>query len=242
MKIGIIGDIHANIDALRAVLAAFEQEGVEQILCTGDVVGYGASPCECIDLLRERNIPTVKGNHDEYVTQIGADWRIRPDAKAAILWTQGVLTDSYMKWLTELPRILHFKNFAVLHSSHVWSPQWPYVTSERAAINNFMFQDVRISFNGHSHLPLCISHEKRHRPRLEMLRNMFMPRKRRLLIGVGSVGQPRDGDPRSCCVIYDTSEMSLRILRVPYDIAAAQKRIRDAGLPADLADRLLVGH
>ncbi len=238
MKIGFLGDIHSNIDALKAVLQALDENGVDKIFCTGDIVGYGAAPAECIDLIRERNIPCVKGNHDEYTTQLGADWLIQPDARTVIHWTQEVLGDSYINWLAQLPRVIEFKNISILHASHVWWPRWPYVINEKAAINNFIFQSSRISFNGHSHVPLCVSWRVNERPELEWLKNMFVPRKQKLLIAVGSVGQPRDGDPRACCVIYDTTQHSLRIVRIAYDIAAAQKKILEAGLPDTLARRL----
>lgn len=241
MKIGIIGDIHANLDALLAVLEALDSVSVDAILCTGDVVGYGACPRECIDIIRELEIPCAQGNHDEYTSQVGQDWLIQPDARIVIHWNQEVLPESSIEWLAALPRVVEFEGMEILHSSHVWWPEWPYVINDRTAVENFLFQASRLTFNGHSHVPLCVSHLPGKRPHLGLLRNMFLPRKQRLLIGVGSVGQPRDGDPRTACVVYDSQEDSIRILRVPYDIAAAQQRIRKAGLPEELGNRLAVG-
>lgn len=242
MRIGIIGDIHANLEALSAVLEALDESSIDQMLCAGDVVGYGASPGECIELVREREIPTVKGNHDEYTCQIGADWHIHPHARTVILWNQQALDQGCLDWLESLPRIIRFEDVQVVHASHTLWPPWPYVMNPKTAVASFLFQSSRISFNAHSHVPVYVWHQSRKRPEVEMLRNMFLPRKHRVLIGVGSVGQPRDGDPRACCVIYDSAEKSVRIMRVPYDIERAQAKIREAGLPDELARRLEEGN
>jgi len=241
MKIGVMGDVHANLDALKAVLEALDRADVDHILCAGDIVGYGACPRECIDVIRERGIVCVKGNHDEYATQLGADWRIHPDARTVIHWTQKQLTKNYLEWLANLPRLARFEDIEVVHSSYVWWPRWSYVINQRTAVGNFMFQVNRISFNAHTHVPVFVAHQEQQAPRLEILHNMFLPRKQRLLLGVGSVGQPRDGDPRACCLVYDSARKSVRVLRVRYDIDAAQARVRNAGLPDDLARRLAAG-
>ncbi len=241
MKVGIIGDVHGNVDALLSVLEALEKAGVDQVLCTGDVVGYGACPRECIDIIRELEIPCAKGNHDDYTTQVGADWHIQPHAKEVIRWNQDVLADEYLVWLLDLPRIVHFEGIEVVHSSHVWWPEYPYVINETAAVQSFLFQSCRISFNGHTHVPIYVSHQPGQRPQLDLLRNMFLPRTQRMLISVGSVGQPRDGDARACSVIYDVGAQAVRILRVPYDVESAQSRIVRAGLPEELAARLAAG-
>lgn len=241
MKIGIFGDIHGNIDALTAVLDAFGHADVDRMLCTGDVVGYGACPKECIDIVRELDIPTVRGNHDEYTTEFGGDWRIREEAKHVIRWNQQQLPPGHIEWLAKLPRSYVFEDFIVVHSSLAWCPDWPYVLNQRTAIHSFLFQDQQLCFNGHSHVPICARHQDGTRPQIDLLRNFFVPRTQKVLIGVGSVGQPRDGDPRSCAVIYDTEQKSIRLLRIPYDVEAAQARIFRAGLPESLALRLAVG-
>jgi diadenosine tetraphosphatase ApaH/serine/threonine PP2A family protein phosphatase len=223
------------------MIEALDRAKVDSLVCTGDVVGYGACPRECIDIVRERNIPTVKGNHDEYVTQVGGQWRIQPDAREGVLWTQKTISESHMAWLEALPRVLSLDGLQVLHASHAWWPRWSYVINERTAVHNFVFQPSRITFNGHTHVPLCVSHQAQHMPQLEMLHNMFLPRTPRLLVGVGSVGQPRDGDPRACGVVYDTESGAIRLVRVAYDVETAQARIRKAGLPDELAVRLAQG-
>ena len=241
MRIAVFGDIHGNVQALDAVFKALEPVRADVYLCTGDVVGYGGNPCECIERLRERQVTVVRGNHDEYATSPEVARDIQQDALTAIEWTRARLSAEHLAWLRELPMAYSRNGISAVHSSHAPVPRWSYVISERAAAVNFLFQSTRIGFNGHSHLPLYVGHQARQRPYLTMLRNLCIPRKQRLLIAVGSVGQPRDGDPRACCVICDTTEKSLRLLRIAYDVEGAQKSIRKAGLPEDLALRLAAG-
>ncbi len=242
MKLGILGDIHGNLAALQAVLEAFDTEGVEKIFCAGDVVGYGPQPRECIELVRERKIECAMGNHDEYVTQLGRDdWRITEDAKIAIVWTQNILSSKELQWLACLPRLVRYKGVEILHGSHVPSPRWRYVLNERTAAENFLFQNNLLTFNGHTHLPLLVKHRSGSAPVLTHLRSFYVRPGQRFLVGVGSVGQPRDQDPRACAVVYDTESDHIRLLRVPYDIDATRKRIREAGLPESLAVRLAIG-
>lgn len=241
MKIGLIGDIHANIDALEAVLKEMEGQDVTRIYCAGDIVGYGACPQECIDLIRSRNIPSVMGNHDCYTSQIGGNWAIRAVAKEAIYWTQTQLKRDYIDWLAALPRTLDCGGFTICHASHVFFPDWPYVVNSRAAIQHFLFQPKKICFNGHSHIPVFVRHLPGEPPEAVVLTNMVLPRRHQVAIGVGSVGQPRDGDPRSCALIYDDEKNMVSVMRVSYPIRKAQKRILDARLPQELADRLWLG-
>lgn len=239
MRIAVIGDIHANIDAFTATLDAIDASAADRIVSTGDITGYGGAPRECIALLRTRGIPTVMGNHDEYVTQLGGTWRIQADAQAAIHWTQLALRPEEIRWLGGLPRLLDVQGFHMLHASHAWWPRWPYVINRRTAMQNFLFQPGRIAFNGHSHLPLLVTHLPGAMPVIQPLHDeMRLPEDRQTLIAVGSVGQPRDGDPRACFVMLDTAAQTVQVRRVAYDIARAQRRIIQAGLPEDLAVRL----
>ena len=242
MQIAVFGDIHGNIDALTAVLQTLNHIGVERMVCTGDIVGYGACPSECIEVLRELGIPAVRGNHDEYTSQTQRlDWRIRPEAREVIFWNRKALSTDQLSWLAALPFMIETDGFSVVHASHAYLPHWPYILNERAAIHNFLFQRAHLAFNGHSHVPVYITHRSGQRPKLDLLRNALLPRARRLIIGVGAVGQPRDGDPRACVVVYDSDVRSVRVLRVAYDVKAAQRRIRRAGFPDDLAERLALG-
>ena len=242
MLTGLIGDIHGNIDALEAALDALRQHRVDRIVCTGDIVGYGACPGECIDLIRQLDVPSVLGNHDQYTTDIGGNWAIRPAAKQAIRWTQAHLRREYVEWLGQLPMSLDCGGFTVCHASHVWFPSWPYLVERREIVQHLLFQPKPLCFNGHCHAPLRISHRVGSLPVAANLGNMLLPRNQRVTIGVGSVGQPRDGDWRACVVVYDEERQFVRLLRVPYPVEKARRRILDAKLPAELGDRLLVGH
>ena len=242
MRLAILGDIHGNLEALRAVLRELDSQDIDQILCTGDIVGYGASPGPCIDLIREREIPSVRGNHDAYATEEGTDWRIQPNARTVILWTREQLTDDQRAWLAALPRVIRIETTEVVHSSHVWWPKWAYVLTHRRAIANFLFQSVRVSFNGHSHVPLCVAHQPDEFPSIELLNgSVSLDQGCRFLIGVGSVGQPRDRNPHACCAVYDSDAETVGMVRVPYEIKVAQKKITEAGLPKELARRLRKG-
>jgi diadenosine tetraphosphatase ApaH/serine/threonine PP2A family protein phosphatase len=242
MLTAVFGDIHGNYEALTAVLQALGTLKVERLFCTGDVVGYGASPRECIELIRDLGIACVRGNHDDYTTRSdGREWRIRPEAAEVIYWTRSQLGKDHLEWLRALPYVHREEEFTLVHASHVYTPPWPYILNERTAIQNFLFQPLLLSFCGHSHVPVYVVHRAGHRPELELLRNILLPRRHKAAIGVGAVGQPRDNDPRACVVLYDTVVRSIRILRVAYDVEGAQRRIRRAGLPEDLADRLALG-
>jgi diadenosine tetraphosphatase ApaH/serine/threonine PP2A family protein phosphatase len=242
VKLGILSDIHANIEAFTAVLDVLDHARVDRLVCAGDLVGYGPSPNECVELARERGIPSVLGNHDEYVLNGEcAESRMQPDAKAALDWTVGELTTENRAWLASLPMAMDLADTRILHASHALRPPWRYVIDERTAVENFLFQSRVVAFSGHTHVPLYASHQHGQRPRLALLNSMFVPRNHRLLISVGSVGQPRDGDSRASCVVYDSKTLNLRVLRVPYDLRVTQRRIRDAGLPEELARRLASG-
>jgi len=238
VRIGVIGDIHSNFTALKAVLQALDDVGVDTICCVGDVVGYGPHPNQCVELLRQRQIPCVKGNHDEYATQGRREWLIRPEARVAIEWTQDVLTDDHKQWLRQLPRAIWLEDIELLHSSHALYPSWRYVFNEETAMENFLLQSAEVCFNAHTHLPLFAWHQPGSKPHISVLENMFLPRERSVLIGVGSVGQPRDGDPRSAAVIYNSKTKSVSLRRIAYDVSLTQADITKAKLPAFLATRL----
>ena len=243
MLIGLIGDVHANLDALNATLDYFDRLSVKQVYCCGDVVGYGGAPGECIDTLVERNIPCVCGNHDSYIVHPDQynPQNVRAEANAAINWTRKVLTKAQIDWLASLPKQLETPDFLVIHASCQPYPPWVYVTERKSATMHLLFQHKRLCFNGHCHIPLIATHRPGRRVSLEYFHNMRLPKQGVTMVGVGAVGQPRDEDPRACSILYDNETDYVTMLRVKYDIAAAQKRIVDHGLPAFLAARLSNG-
>ena len=249
-RIAFISDIHANLEALRSVLAHIDQVGADMAVCLGDVVGYGAAPIECIELIREREIQTVMGNHDEYATLVMDPRieRLRPEIRQSIEWTQEQLfnypKDDLIKWLSKLPDRMDGGDFEVLHSSYA-SPRWAYCMDEPTFDRNFKAQGPQLAFCGHSHSPLFGFMAEDGRPIIDYIRGDN--RKTRIapefksMVNVGSVGQPRDKDPRACVVFFEMESRELWLDRVEYDIEAASKRIEAAGLPQKFADRLKVG-
>ena len=241
MRIGIISDLHANLVSLQAVLAALEDEHCDSVLCGGDVVGYGPRPRECIDLIRERGIPCVQGNHDEWVANGALEWGIREDARRALSWTTDVLSDEELGWLRALPRLVSYEGLEVVHASHAWRGRWPYVLDDRRLVANFLFQRSECTFHGHTHVPLVGVHERGSQPRFRQLRELQLTPGCRCLVNVGSAGQPRDGNPLASCVVFDTDDRRVRPLRVAYDIAETQRQMADVSLPPRLITRLAEG-
>lgn len=244
-RLAIISDIHANSVALERVLATIDERGADMIVCTGDVVGYGPRPKECIDLLREREVPCLLGNHDQYVTLLmdpRVD-RLREDIRVSVQWTQAQLPMEHLKWLAALPMRLEMEDldFSFVHGAYGPHP-WLYCSNSKAFAVNFAHQDVPLAFCGHSHVPaLGIYEGEGAEPSVKYLRKATVPEAEKVMVNVGSVGQPRDKDPRSAFVFFTIESRELELVRVPYDIAETQKQIREASLPDKAATRLEEG-
>jgi predicted phosphodiesterase len=243
MRTLIIADIHSNIEAFQTVLADAESRGkFERIWCLGDVVGYGPDPVPCIALLRRYLHLCVAGNHDRAVV----DWLdirdFNPHAAMAIRWTALHLSNDEVAYLSQLPEKAESGDFVLVHGS-LRQPVDEYVTSDEVASATFRLMRHRLCLVGHSHFSfLC--RESVGGPTFEALpegKPLEMG-KERWIVNPGSVGQPRDGDPRAAYVLYDDVAHSLIAWRVEYDIASVQRKMHDAGLPELLADRLSVGH
>ena len=242
MLYGIIGDIHGNIEALEAVYARLMELHVDKVLCTGDVVGYGAAPGECIDFIRAKGIATVLGNHDFHTAFPERDaLGVRDEAMKVFKWNRTVLAKEQLAWLASLPIEIEENGMVIRHGSCVPFPEWDYVISVRTASMHFLFQRGGLCFNGHSHVPVIGLHRHGCPVIFSMFRNMILPKGMEVMVGVGAVGQPRDGDSRACCILYDDVEKRISRVRVEYDISMAQKRIFEARLPEVLAFRLAAG-
>ncbi len=239
MKYAILGDIHANLEALKVVLEDAKAQGCTHYACVGDVVGYNANPKECLDIVRQMAMPCVKGNHDEYCSAESGLEGFNPHAATAVEWTRKQLTDDDRRWLRELKYMRLVANFSIVHATLDGPQRWGYVADKLAAAASFTYQNTAVCFFGHTHLPLAFIRDNVVRGgtyskfRIEPGRKFF--------INCGSVGQPRDGNPKSAYVVYDMDEGSVELRRLDYDIAAAQAKIRAAGLPERLADRLEYG-
>ena len=213
-RFAIISDIHANIEALDAVLADAKAQKVDDFLCLGDVVGYNAAPAECIQRIRELGCKVVMGNHDHYCSDPSVNLDdFQPNAASVIEWTRRNLSEDDIRWLQSLP-------------------------------DSFTAQRSHVCFHGHTHVPCIFLRDSVSRTIQKWAPADGLLDKGSYFINVGSVGQPRDGIPKACYVIYDITKLnapSIQFRRVDYDIEAAVRRIELAGLPDRLITRLYTG-
>jgi predicted phosphodiesterase len=245
MKLGILSDIHSNLEALEAAYEALENEGCERYVCVGDVVGYGANPQECVDFIRGREILTVRGNHDHYTICDKKPWDIQPYARKVIEWNREVMSADSLEWLKSLPFMAELEDVVFVHSSleALDGEYWPYILDPKSALFHFFLQESKYAFFGHTHIPLFFCYDENHKISIEILKNKSLPKDStcQYLINPGSVGQPRDFDSRGSVVVFDTELLKIEVIRVEYDIRKAQSKIIDAGLPEILAERLSRG-
>ncbi len=239
MRIALFGDIHANLEALEAVLQDASKQGVTDYVCMGDIVGYNADPAACLEIVRAMDAPTVKGNHDNDAAGNHSLDNMNLIAAAALVWTRSQLTEEQRLWLQRLRMVRQVSNFTVVHSTLDQPANWNYVTNRFDAISNFSFQFTQLCFHGHTHVPrVYVKTDKV--DELEPDTISIQPDSK-YFINVGSVGQPRDGDWRACYVIYDLEKHILSFRRVEYDIEKTQAKIITAGLPKMLAERIAEG-
>jgi diadenosine tetraphosphatase ApaH/serine/threonine PP2A family protein phosphatase len=245
MRIGILGDIHGNAEALRAVVAAMRRDQVDTWVQVGDIVGYGPEPSVCIDLVRELGCVTCLGNHDAAVLGLLDTSYFNNFARAAIHWTTPRMRPSDLQFLRSLELVVKRPPFTVVHGSLHMPDQFGYVISQVEAIDSLEQQDTRLCFVGHSHVPaVYMRHagdpQPMHVPQQSEIEISYRGFER-VLMNVGSVGQPRDEDPRAAYGLVDTELEMAWVKRVHYDIAGVQRKIREAGLPDVLANRLSLG-
>ena len=236
----VLGDIHSNLDALNVVLDDCRAQGVTDFLCTGDVVGYNACPHECMEIVRSLGCPVVVGNHDFYVSSAKNLADFNPAAAAVVEWTREQLSDDEMQWLASLPFTHTQMGITLVHSTMDNPETFGYVFDNLQAEANFLMQKTPVCFHGHTHCPMIYEKSMNGVFRIDP-QDFTLPIGRKYFINVGSVGQPRDGDPRATYVIFDPKVRQIRYRRLDYDIEAAQERVRLAGLPERLAARLAVG-
>ncbi len=245
MRLAVFGDIHGNIEALSAVVDHMAAKNVHRYMCLGDIVGYGASPNQCIDVIR--SLPRtncVLGNHDA-----AAVWRYSPyamtsEAKEVILWTIDRLTEENRDFLQQLPVMTSFGDLCFVHANPYNPEAYRYVINRKYALRSFASASRRLTFIGHSHRPVIITRKNFFQVTFDNARgntNRSVAGKKKRIINCGSVGQPRDGDPRACYCLLDTRQKSIEFHRLEYDINGAVQKIKAAGLPDFLSRRLLRG-
>jgi diadenosine tetraphosphatase ApaH/serine/threonine PP2A family protein phosphatase len=240
MRIAVLSDIHANLAALDAVLAVVG--AIDAVWHLGDVVGYGPDPDAVVERLRSLESVGVQGNHD--AAAVGGpeiEW-FNPDARRAMEWTRAVIADVTRGWLADLPATLVHGDTTLVHGSPR-DPIWEYVTSVPVARTNLAALKTRVGLLGHTHLPMAFIEND---GAIEVVSpssgSVLELRGRRALVNPGSVGQPRDGDPRSAFLVLDTASDTITWHRVAYDIGGVQAAMRAAGLPGSLVARLAIGH
>ena len=242
MKIALISDIHSNLEAFQAVMASFAGHDIEKVMFLGDIVGYGANPNECIDLLRSVADYYIAGNHDYAAVDKTDISYFNPYAQEAVLWTQEVLTRENALFLSSLPLADALYDFMIVHSTPLHPELWDYVVYVSDAQIGFRNFAQQLCFIGHSHHPGIFVQDRAGRISAEDQLTIKVKESNRYIINIGSVGQPRDGNPLSSYGLYDTDTNEYCLIRVEYNIALAQQKILAAGLPRFLAERLSVGY
>jgi predicted phosphodiesterase len=242
MRYAILADIHSNLEALTSALGALENKNIDEYICLGDVVGYGADPAECLDIVRQKCKVIVYGNHDYALWNDEILPNFKPAARESALWTRGEVDEAGKTFLQSLEIKISKENFLAVHSAPLFPSEWAYVIKTSDAEKNFNGFDEEICFLGHSHKPAVFTFNDENsscKPVLEPV--SFLSSRLRYIINPGSVGQPRDKDPRACFGVYDSAKREFEIIRVPYDTASAGRKIIKAGLPLEFAVRLESG-
>jgi diadenosine tetraphosphatase ApaH/serine/threonine PP2A family protein phosphatase len=229
MTIAVISDIHSNLQAFEEALRYIEQFKIDEIHCLGDIVGYGGNPNECVELVRKRCAKVVKGNHDLATIDLSHS-KFHPEAgKMTNAWTFKILTEENRRYLAWLPFRIVNSDFTLVHASPESPFDWKYIDSVESASEQFGHFSTPVCFVGHTHVPYVIG---------EDLKSFTLTRSTKFIINVGSIGQPRDGNPQLSFGVIDTVDWTYENIRADYDIEGATRAIARAGLPAILGSRL----
>ncbi len=240
MKIVIFSDVHSNLEALEAFLSALKKENPSLFIFVGDVVGYGADPEKVAKKIKEITDIGVAGNHDYAVIGKTPLHFFNEIARRAAEWTMNNITKETKEFLSELPLIARYEDFTIVHGSFSSPESWEYILSLEHAWREFHHFDTQIGVVGHSHVPFAVRFNN------EKIEEIFdkefkIENEWRYLLNPGSIGQPRDGDPRASFIIYDKNSKIISFKKVKYDVKKAQEKIIKKGLPHYLAERLAYG-
>lgn len=243
MRYAVLSDVHGNLEALEAVLADVQRRRPDAHLCLGDTVGYGPDPNACVDRVRALGGPVIAGNHDLAAAGMLDPDAFTPLARAAIEWTRGVLTEETRAWLRALPDRIEDPAFLAVHGSPR-DPIEEYIIDLPTSLAIFSEHAFALCLVGHSHVPgafiLAADGTVSARP-LPVGRGVRLTHASRYIVNAGSVGQPRDGDPRASYLVLDTAARTVTLERLEYPIAVTQEKMAARGLPAPLAQRLALG-
>jgi predicted phosphodiesterase len=241
MRYAVISDIHGNLEAFQAVLSALSEERIDEYLFVGDIVGYGADPKKCIELLKSLNpVAAVAGNHEWGVLEKMDASYFNELAKNAILWTRKMLDSDEIEYLKSLPLVYEDEKMAMVHGTLNMPEEFYYIFDTEDAYVTISQMKSPLCFVGHSHVPAIFISDSTKVEHMERM-DIKIDSERKQLINIGSVGQPRDGDPRASFAVYDDEAFTVEIKRVEYDVRKAQEKILKAGLPSKLAYRLSEG-
>jgi predicted phosphodiesterase len=241
MRYGIFSDVHSNLEALEAVITAYQTEAIDEYLCVGDIVGYGANPCECLQRVRGMVLLSVAGNHDWGSCDLFNTDYFNAFAKRAVFWTRERLRQEERDYLRSLKLVFEKDNFILVHSMLIHPEEFRYMQDGGSVYTSLEVLSNQVLFIGHTHKAGIFIKNKEgvvyytKEPAVKIIAGS------KYIINVGSVGQPRDGNPQAAYCIFDTAKKQIEIKRSPYDIKAAQDKIIRVGLPRFLADRLTWG-
>jgi predicted phosphodiesterase len=232
MRIAIVSDIHSNFQALTKALSIIDELRIDEIYCLGDIVGYGGSPNECTELIRKRAVKCILGNHDIAAIDVSHAENFTRPGKIAIEWTHDVLMKENREFLATLPYMESSSLMTLAHASPAEPERWHYITSLQDAAPQFEYFTSPLCFIGHTHVPFICG---------EDMKTLYLKKGIRSLINVGSVGQPRDGNPQLSFGVFDTDAWTYRNIRADYDVQLAAQTIIGQGLPQKLGERLFHG-
>ncbi|MBN2542993.1 metallophosphoesterase family protein [bacterium] len=237
MLIALISDIHGNLEALEAARNIIEKIEPDKTICLGDVVGYGANPSECLQIIREMVSLCIAGNHDSAVAGLTHIDTFTTYAKEALLWTIKRMTPEEKKYLSALPMVYEYRDFLFVHASPSEPGKWGYIQSNHEAMAAFQALKNKICFVGHTHIPyVWVFMDEGFYPEESVVYRLESSKK--YIVNIGSIGQPRDKNPKGSIMIFDTEQLTIKLIRFDYTIGTAQKKILEAGLPNELAIRL----
>lgn len=241
MRYLLFSDVHSNLEALQATLELSEKYEPFQLMCLGDIVGYGADPARCIDEIGNRANLILAGNHDLAVADVIPFDDFNPIARQAVDWTRNMLGGEDKELLSNLPLQYIDGDYCFTHASPIDPIKFGYIRTLEDVADVFNHIGQKICFVGHTHLPVIVTLNK-NTGAMEVVREskIHIETDYRYFINVGSLGQPRDNNPDSCMVLFDEDDGTIEFLRAPYNISASQEKILSEGLPSYLAERLLL--
>jgi diadenosine tetraphosphatase ApaH/serine/threonine PP2A family protein phosphatase len=242
MRFAVISDIHSNLEALAAVLEDVDRQELDAVLCLGDVVGYGPDPVVCVEIVRTVSLFVLAGNHDYAAVGLTDIRDFNPAARAAVEWTRQQLDPRSRAYLTSLPLTRQDLGAFFVHGSPCDPAEWAYILTLGDARRALECFSESVCFIGHSHVPAVLEIDSSGEINVLDPQRVVFRRDSRYIVNVGSVGQPRDGNPDAAYGIWDIEENVFELRRVAYDVQTTQRKILQAGLPPVLAHRLTFGH